>query len=130
MITIIGPLNTGLAVGANGVATANADTPIVVSGYLSAVYIKYNGAGLPATTDAIIKTKGTNCPSYTMLTVSDAVVSGLFRPRVLPDNLLGVDLAALTIAEMFPVCDYVNIKIDQANAGDNLDVWLLVEERL
>lgn len=125
---LFGPFNTGLAVGANGAATANVDTTIPLCGYLSAVYIKYNGAGLPATTDAIIKTKGTNCPSYTMLTVSDAVVSGLFRPRVLPDNLLGVDLAALTIAEKFPLNDYINIKIDGANADDNLDVWLLIEE--
>jgi hypothetical protein len=127
MTSILGPYNSGLAVGEDGSATANASTPTVVSGRINAVYVKYTGAGLPATTDVAIKTLGTQCPSYTLLTLTDAATDGLFRPRVIPDNTSGVDLAALTVAEMWPVCDYINVKIDQANALDNIDVWLLVD---
>jgi len=244
MTSLLGPYNSGAAVGAEGSATANSDTPTVVNGRLNSVYIKYNI--LPTTTtnvivngtfedddhwtkganwtipgtkkataaaatenltatvaplsiasvywvvytlvvtsgtirftdgvtngatrsasgtygelftaaatgaifdpqtaftgtvdnvavyeydphlliDVFVSTAGNTLPSYAMLNVEDVIADTIMRPRVLPDSTLGVELAALTLAEMYPVCDNINIKIDQAVAGDNVDVWLLVD---
>ena len=244
MASLLGPYNSGAAVGAEGSATANFDTPTVVNGKLNAVYIKYNI--LPTTTtnvivngtfedddhwtkganwtipaakkataaaatenltatvaplsigamyyvvhtvvvttgsirfsdgvvhgttrsvsgtytelftagataflfdpvapftgtiddvkvyeydphlliDIIISTVGNTLPSYSLLVYEDLIADIILRPRVLPHSTLGAALAALTLAEPWPVCDNINIKIDQAVAGDNVDVWLLVE---
>jgi hypothetical protein len=244
MASLLGPYNSGAAVGAEGSATANFDTPTVVNGKLNAVYIKYNI--LPTTTtnvivngtfedddhwtkgenwtipaakkataaaatenltatvaplsiasmywgvytlvvtsgtirftdgvtngatrsasgtygelftaaatgaifdpqtaftgtidnvavyeydphlliDIIISTVGNTLPSYSLLVYEDLIADIILRPRVLPHSALGASLAALTLAEPWPVCDNINIKIDQAVAGDNVDVWLLVE---
>jgi hypothetical protein len=80
-----------------------------------------------ADTDVIIATAGINMPAYTLLTVAASMTDGIKRPRVVPQGVTGVDLAALTIAEPWPVYDYINIKIDDSVPGDSIDVWLLVE---
>ena len=244
MTSLLGPYNSGAAVGAEGSATANSDTPTVINGRLNSVYIKYNI--LPTTTtnvivngtledddhwtkganwtipgtkkataaaatenltatvaplsiasqywvvytlvvtggtirftdgvnngatrsasgtysemfiaaatgaifdpqtaftgtvdnvavyeydphlqaDVFISTTGNTMPSYTLLNDEDVITDVIKRPRVLPDDTLGVDLAALTLAEKWPVFDNIKIKIDNAVAGDNVDVWLLVD---
>lgn len=245
MTSLLGPYNSGVAVGAEGAATANINTPTIVSGHLNSVYIKYTvaptattdicingtfdadsdwtkGANwtIPGTkkataaaatenltavdattltalsryyivytlvvtsgtirisdgvtvgttrsasgtyaelftagataflfepvtaftgtvdnvaiyeyephavTDVVISTTGASLPSYTLLTVAASMTDGIYLPRVIPDDTSGVDLAALTVAEEWPVCDYVNIKIDNSVPGDYVDVWLLVD---
>jgi hypothetical protein len=79
--------------------------------------------------DVIVETAGTNAPAYTLLTLTDTIVLGnvWVAPRKVPHSTLGVALIALTIAEPFPVYDYIKVTIDQAVAGDNLDVWLMVD---
>ncbi len=124
-ILLHGPINSGVAAGGAGVATNNADT-VKLEGRMVGVYVKYNDSP-PATTDVVIKTKGTKAPSVTFLTLTDKNTDGWFYPRVIPDNLLGVDLAALTIAEPIPFSDVVNISIAQADDNDSVDVYLLVE---
>lgn len=244
MTSLIGPYNSGVAVGVEGAATANVDTPIIVNGRLNGVYIKYNidpvattdicvngafaadsdwtkGANWTistgkaraaaaeenltaedtttltiasvyyivytlevtsgtirvsdgvttgttrsvsgtyaelftagaeaflfepvtaftgtidnvavyeydphADTDVILSTSGVNLPSYDLLTVAESMTDGLFLPRVIPDDTLGADLTDLTLAEAWPVSDYINIKIDDSVPGDSVDAWLLID---
>ncbi len=128
MLRQYGPYNSGAAVGDPGVATANADTSVAINGWIKAVYVKYNDTP-PATTDVTIKTKGTSpaAPSQAILTVTDANSSGWFFPRPQIHTTAGAAVAAQYTPEGVPVFDLVNVKIDQANVGDNVDVWLIVE---
>jgi len=126
MPNLLGPINSGLTTGGAGASTNNADTSARLKGRMVGIYVKYNDAP-PATTDVIIKTKGTAAPSITFLTLTDKNTSGWFFPRTVPHDLVGVALAALTIAEPIPFDDFVNISIAQANDGDSVDVWFLVE---
>lgn len=126
MITLHGPINSGVAAGGAGVATNNADSNVRLTGRFVGCYVKYNDSP-PATTDVVIKTKGTNAPSITFLTLTDKNTNGWFFPRMIPDDQLGVDLAALTIAEAVPFDDFVNVAIAQANNADSVDVYILVE---
>lgn len=80
------------------------------------------------TTEITIATAGVNLPAYTMLTYSSTVTDALINPRKIPHGLTGVALNALTIAEPFPVADYLNVKIDLAVAGDSINVWFLLTE--
>ena len=124
----IGPLNSGAAVGTDGEATANTDSPVIISGRVVGVGVRYNDSP-PATTDMVLKTKGTDprVPTYTLLTLTNGCTDGFYMPRKTPQGVTGVDLAALTVLEPFPVDDYVNVLIDDANADDSVDVWLLLE---
>lgn len=125
-MNLFGPFNSGICAGGAGVSTNNADSGASLKGRLMAAYVRYNDAP-PATTDVVLKTKGTKAPSVTFLTLTDKNTNGWFYPRVIPDDLLGVDLAALTIAEPIPFDDYINIAMAQANDGDSVDVWILVD---
>lgn len=131
MARIVGPINSGAAVGSAGSATANASSTKLISGAVLGVYVKYNDSP-PATTDVTIKTVGTSpaAPSLTFLTLTDANTSGYFYPRVQVHDTAG---AALTYdgtrAQVIPpiIHDLVNITIAQANAADSVDVWLILQ---
>jgi hypothetical protein len=130
MISVVGPINSGAAVGNAGSATNHASTERVLSGRLLAAYVKYNDSP-PNTTDVVIKTLGTESgspPSVTMLTLTNKNTDGYFYPRVVPDDALGVDLTTLTVLEPIPFCGQVDVSIAGANAADSVDVWLFVEE--
>lgn len=127
MTRISGPFNSGAAVGANGVATANASSPIRLNGKLLGVHIKYNDAPPAATTDVTIKVAAaTPNPEMTLLTISDAATDGWFYPAVQACDTAGAAIAGAYLPLI--VDGFVNVKIDQANAGDNVDVLLLMED--
>lgn len=123
---IVGPINSGAAVGGNGVATSNADSNVRVCGYVMSVYVKYNDSPPAGTTDVIVKTKGTNSPSLTILTLTNGATDGWRHPRLLMDDDAGADLTG--VYEAVLIDDYINVKIDQANAADNVDVYLIVDQ--
>lgn len=123
---LYGAINSGAAVGADGAATVDKTTLHKLCGKMSAIYVKYNG-DKPATTDVTIKTAGTNAPSVTFLTLTNKNTDGWFFPRMIPDDLVGVDLAALVVAEPIPFDDYVTISVAQSNTDDTVDVYLLIE---
>jgi hypothetical protein len=127
MISIVGPINSGAAVGADGAATANSTTTKPVNGRIAAVYVKYNDAPPAGTTIATIATSGGAAPANAFLTITNAATSGWFYPRVTPHGITGSALAALTVLEPAPIYDTVKVTIAGANAADNLDIWLLVE---
>jgi hypothetical protein len=125
----IGPLNSGVAVGTDGEATANTDSAVVVSGRVVGVSVRYNDSPPAATTDVVIKTKGTapRIPTITLLTLTDSATDVFKMPRAITHGTTGSVLASLAVAEPYPIDDFVNVKIDDANAGDSVDVWLLLE---
>jgi hypothetical protein len=121
---LIGPINSGVAAGGAGVATATGETNHPITGLLYAVYVKYNDAP-PATTDVTVKTKGTNPPSKNLLVVPNAATDGEFLPRL--DTCKAADATALAANDAMPiVSDIVQVVIAGANNGDSIDVWLEV----
>lgn len=128
MSRLAGPYNSGAAAGGAGVATANADTPVRLAGYVVGVYVKYNDSPPAGTTDVIIKTKGTSPepPSFTILTLTNGATDGWRWPRVLTQDVAGADITGNY--DWIYIDDFVNVKIDQANANDNVDVWLLLSD--
>lgn len=125
-MNVVGPINSGAAAGGAGVATANANSAVSIHGKLYAVRINYL-ATPPATTDVTIATQGTSPlpPAQALLTVSNANADAWFYPRAQIDDELGVAVAAEF--DHFPLADFVNVLIAQANDGDSVDVWLLVD---
>ena len=125
---LIGPVNSGAAVGGAGVATANANSPKVVDGSVVGVYVKYNGAK-PATTDVTMATRGTSPapPTRSILTLTNVTADGWFHPSVQAQDTAGGAIAG--IYQDIPIFDYLNVKIDQGNAGDSVDVWMLLREK-
>ena len=125
-LQIVGRFNSGPAVGGAGVALSNADIPVLLVGRVVGVYVKYNDSPPAATTDITIATKGTNAPAVTILAIANAATNGWFYPRPQVHTIAGALISAQY--EMgVPIADIVNIKIDQANVNDNIDVWFLLE---
>lgn len=124
-VNLVGPIKSGAAAGNNGAATANADSTSPISGLVMGVYIQYND-NPPATTDVTVKTKGTSpyTPSYNLLVVSNANTNGLFMPRGAVVDTAGA--AIVGDYQPIPVDDIINVAIAQADAGDSVDVWLLM----
>jgi hypothetical protein len=128
-MNIVGPYNSGVAVGNAGSATANMDHSTKVSGIVKAVYIDYKGTSPPATTDVTIRTKGTSpsAPSLTILKAENINTDGWFFPRAQVQlNTTGAAISAV-YNEGMPINDSLNILIAGADADNNADVWLIVE---
>lgn len=123
-MSLFGPINTGVAAGGAGTATANADTNIPLTGFIIGVYVRYNGSPPAGTTDVVIKTKGTKAPSLTVLTLTNSATDGWRWPRLLTQDAAGVDITGGY--EEVMIDDIVNVSIAQANNGNSADVWLML----
>lgn len=125
---VAGPYNSGVAVGDPGSATANTDSPIRLNGWVVGIYVKYNDSPPSATTDVTVKTKGTSpaAPTYNLLVISNAATNGWFYPRAQVHDTTGTAI----VGQYTPLLinDYINVVIAQANAADNVDVWLMMEK--
>lgn len=128
---MLGPLSSGVAVGNNGSATANADTGVIISGRVIAVGVVYLDSPPAGTTDVVVATKGTNGPAQTLLSLANAATDGWWYPRVGAHSTAGAAMlyaaGGTAVGEPLAVHDLVNVSIAQANAGDSVDVWLLME---
>lgn len=125
---LIGPLSSGIAAGGAGVATANASTTTPIIGELMGVYIQYNDAPPAGTTDVVLSTVGSEPfpPTVSFLTRTNSATGGWFRPALQLCDGTGAAIAGAYGAVL--LADFVNVKIDQANAGDSVSVWLLLRE--
>ena len=123
---LAGPYNSGIAAGGAGVATNNASTSTRLVGKVAGIYVKYNDTP-PATTDVTVATVGTSpaAPSYTLLSLTNAATDGWFYPQVQIHTSAGAAIAGEYTP--FLVFDFVNILVAQANNGDSVDVWFLLE---
>ena len=127
MIEAIGPLNTGEAAGGAGVATANATGDPAISGKLHGFYIRYNDSPPAGTTDVTIVTSGGVMPARTLFTLSNAATDGFFPIRLGAVDTTG---SSITYSHLLTplVRDNINVTIAQANNGDSVDVWAIVEK--
>lgn len=127
MISLFGPLNSGVAAGGDGVATNNATSPHVVKGVVRGLCIVYNDSPPAATTDLTIATLGTNPGvAETIYYKESSATDGWFYPRTLFNlNSTGAEIASLYA--FIAIHDYVKVTIAGANADDSVDVWLLLE---
>lgn len=126
MVSLVGPVQTPAATGGAGTATATIRTTSPVRGRVLAVYVKYLDAP-PATTDVTVATSGTSHPLETVLSVSNAATDGWYYPKTATHlNTSGAVLTA-EYGVGVPVHDTVDITIAQANDGDAVQVWMIVE---
>ncbi len=130
-LRLVGPVNSGVAVGGDGVATANEDSTIVLQGELLAIYLTYNDSPPSGTTDVVITTQGTSpAPaSATLISISNAATDAAFYPRTPAQDNTGTDViysAGNEIHVPFAIFDIVNVLIKGANAGDSVDAVFLV----
>lgn len=123
---LIGPINSGAAVGADGSATATGESTMTVVGLVYAVVVKYNDSPPAATCDVTVKTKGTspNAPTKNILAIANSATDAEYKPRSDYHSTAGV--AAGANDALLAVHDKIQVVIAQANAGDNADVWLYV----
>ena len=126
-------INSGTAAGADGSATANSTTNNPVFGEIYGVYVKYNDSP-PGTTDVTIATDGTTSgahPAATILSLTDANTNGWFYPRIGVQTTAGAAMlfaaGGTAVPGKIPTADFIKVTIAQANAGDSVDVWLLVD---
>ena len=119
---LAGPINSGAAVGADGAATATGESLHPIEGLVYAVQIKYNETPPAGTTVVTVKTRGTNAPSMTILTITNAATNGMWLPRLVSNTAAGVAQTAYDAP--FAIDDIVQVVIAGANAGDNVDVYL------
>ena len=128
---VVGPIYSGAAAGGAGVATANATTTNVVAGLVHAVYLQYLDSPPAGTCDVTVATAGVAHPAVTILAITNAATDGWFLPRAATHSTAGA--AALYAAagtagnDLLPIADLVKVTIAQANAGDGVNVWLLVK---
>lgn len=128
---LVGPINSGAAVGSAGAATANTDSTVGITGRVVAVGVTYLDSPPAGSTDITVATKGVNGPAQTLLTISNAATNGWFYPRVATVSPQGAAMlyasGGAAVGDCLAISDRVNVLIAGANAGDSVDVWLLVE---
>ena len=124
-VDVIGPIESGAAVGGAGVATISKTMGVDAIGLLLSVYVEYTG-DKPGTTDVLVETLGADpvAPAETLLSLVDKVTDGWFHPRLLIDTNLGVEVA--NVYDYFAVMDKVKVTLAQANTDDSVRVWLKV----
>jgi len=123
MVNLVGPYNTGKAVGVDGAATINIDIKRL-TGCVRGVGVKYNG-DKPATADLIIKGKGTTSLTKPILTVTNGNTDSWFFPHEVIDGVDGAAVAG-TYTPVY-IDDVVNIELKESNTDDTVDVWFLLE---
>lgn len=128
---MLGPLNSGVATGSAGSAAANASTGVVITGRIVAVGLVYLDSPPGASTDVTIATTGANGPAQTVLALTNAATNGWFYPRVATVSTAGAASlyagSGTAVNDYIAIHDVVNVKIEGANAGDGVNVWLLLE---
>lgn len=126
MIEAVGPLNSGVAAGGAGVATANATGSTLITGELLGFYITYNDSPPAGTTDVTLAAVGSVLPDRTLLTITDAATSGFIPVRQPAVNLSNTAITNSATKQPL-VRDKIKVTIAQANNGDSVDVWAVVE---
>lgn len=128
---VVGPIYSGAAAGAAGSATSNATTSTVIAGKVYGVYLDYLDSPPAATCDVTVATSGVAHPAVAILSIANAATDGWWYPRAATHSTAGA--AALyagggtAVNDLLPIADTVKVTIAQADAGDGVNVWLLME---
>lgn len=129
-ISIVGPINTGVTTGGEGVSTANATSTTQIVGRVAAIYIRYND-NAPATSDITIATAGNSAPAYTILSVANSATDTIYYPRAAIRSQQAASIyydvgGTRIVYDHIVIADNVTVTIAQANDGDSADVWLFM----
>lgn len=128
--SLVGPLSSGSAVGGAGVATANETSSIIVRGKVLSVFVEYLDSP-PATTDVTVATAGVSAlPAATILSLANANTNIVKYPRVGVHKSDGTNATYDGTNQIFEpqyIHDKVKVTIAQANAGDSVNVYLVLE---
>lgn len=126
MIEAIGPLNSGVTAGGAGVSTNNATGTTAITGELLGFYIRFNDSPPAGTTDTTIQLTGGVLPTRTVLTITNGATDGFYAVR---QGAVSVANAAITDSNIEIPCvrDYVKVTLAQANDGDSVDVWAVID---
>lgn len=125
-VRLSSPISSGSAAGSSGSATSNGNSETSLVGRVIGIYVKYNDA-CPVTTTVTVRTVGTSpsAPTYDILKLSAANTDGWFYPVMQCYDTAGMLLVGAY--KDVVVSDTVNILIENANAGDSADVYLMLE---
>lgn len=131
MLDLIGPIMTPASAGGAGVSTATVTTTQVIRGEVKGVYLQYNDSPPAGTTDVTLASAGVDHPAETILTISNAATNGWFYPRVGAQTTAGAAMlfaaGGTAVPACIPVADKLTLTIAQANDGDSVYAWVLVE---
>ncbi len=118
-------IDTGVAAGGSGVATANQDVHVV--GKILAVGIVYVHSPPAGTTDVILSTpaQSNNHPVETILTRTNTATDGWFYPRRVYDDNVGSIVSGEETE--FVASGVLNAKIQGANNSDRAIVTVVLE---
>jgi hypothetical protein len=122
MIRKYGPLNSGMTSCIDTTATEVGNKPVV--GKVVGVYLKLDIACASNPTIAITTQ---NNPATTILNVTTDH-DGWFYPRA-PIHLPGTGAVIANLkTDGIPIHDFIRVAISDAADGDNVDVWLYLED--
>ena len=126
MIEAIGPLNSGVTAGGAGTSTNNATGTIALEGELLGFYLRFNDSPPAGTTDTTIVLTGGVLPNRTVLTITNGATDGFYPVRL---GAVSTANAAITDSNVYIplIRDLVKVTIAQANDGDSVDVWAVIE---
>jgi hypothetical protein len=110
--------------GGAGVATASADSSVLVEGTIRAIHLTYVGSPPAGTTDVVIA-EANNDPAVAILTVTDAATDGWFYPMAQAENQAGADIT--NQGTPIVVNDYISVTIAQANDDDGVTAVIVYE---
>jgi hypothetical protein len=96
-----------------------------------AVYVEYLDSPPAATCDVTVATAGAAHPAMTVLSIANAATNGWWYPRAATHSTAGA--AALyagggaAVNDRVAIADKIKVTIAQADAGDGVNVWLLMD---
>lgn len=114
-------------VGSAGSATVTTTSAEVIIGRVIGIGVVYRNSAA-ATTDVTVRTANKNLglPDVTLLSLADATADVFVQgPFALGDDINGADITGVYTA--FTIADQVEVVMAQADAGDSVDVILVVE---
>lgn len=119
------------AVGGDGAAGVTTKTKQVVVGRILAVGVVYLDSP-PASTDVTVRTANQNrsLPDVSILTLTNASTTVWKQPRRQVEDLTGAGVTYDGTNEVYEpvvIADQVEVVVAEANAGDSVDVCLVVE---
>ena len=120
---------TGVAVGANGSATATGKS-VHVAGKVLAVHVDYQDSPPAATADFTLSDES-DPASETIISLTDQATDNKISPRRLPEKNDGTDILYVAGEEVFEpyiVHGRLEATIAQVNAGDSVTVTVWIEQ--
>lgn len=112
------------AAGSAGSATGATTTTAIVEGRIYSVHLDYS-TGHTTGTDVVLKTAGTNMPSFTVLSLTNNKTDGWYYPRVAAHTTTGG--ATGGSAFMLAVFDALQLTVAATDPNETVTAYVLLE---